>query len=160
MSIWNICVPVRLIRRCSPKSEIVMSSRSFSPRAVFINWDEADASYGTALVKDVDCHYLYVTTQWLFCVLEENGVQTLYRAENDPDNHRIGQLEPLVTDVIAQKGIAITDKYIYLWQNKPIGGLTIGNSLFRYRIDNTSNWVNRLFMSYDTSLFYVTEEYA
>jgi len=85
-------------------------------RFVAVNWKEGEQTLRVKLLKDVNCQYLYVTSQWLYCVLEEDGISTLYRAKNNMEAHSIGQLESLVTGVHADPNqIAITGDRIYYW---------------------------------------------
>lgn len=93
-------------------------------------WTENGERQTVNLLEDVLCHYLYVTPDWFYCVLEENGVNTLYRAENKPEEHTIGQLETVVSGfLIEENNIAIKDGYVYYWMD--------AEGLYRARTDGT-----------------------
>lgn len=88
-----------------------------SKKEIVTMWQSGGDRLRITLKKNVTCHYLYVTPDWLFCALEENNVTTLYRAMNDPENHRIGELEVIDSDIIADSNrIAVYDGWIYYWK--------------------------------------------
>lgn len=85
-------------------------------RAIRCVWDEGGENTNSAdLLTDVTCSYLSVTPDWLYCVLLEDGVSTLYRAENDTEAHTIGELEVLAADIAGENSVAISNGQIYYW---------------------------------------------
>ena len=118
---------------------------------VVMRWTENDESQSVDLLKDVTCRYIFVTPDWFYCVLEEGGVNTLYRAENDPEHRAIGELEAVVSGfVIKTNNIAIHEGYVYYWMDD--------DGLYRCRIDGTD--ATRVWDQASTGwrTFYVTED--
>lgn len=88
-----------------------------SERSISVTWTENEKFQSSTLLKNVICHYLYVTPDWLYCVLEKDGVSTLYRAQNNMEEHTIGELTPILTDIYASPNrLAIHGGKIYFWR--------------------------------------------
>lgn len=92
-------------------------------RYIAVQWQDGEKTLKNVLKNDVDCRYLYVTEKWLYCVLEEDGTGTLYRAENDFANHRIGALQVVAENVLTHNGVAVHDGYVYYWDKAEEKGL-------------------------------------
>lgn len=101
-----------------------------SLRAVRTAWNTGEESLICSLIPNVDCRYLGVTENWLYCVLMEDSIANLYRATNDTENHSIGELELIVEDIIANNQVAIHNGYIYYWK--------YGKGLYRCHCDGTN----------------------
>lgn len=129
-AVWTTSKNVQWFNKLATDTDL---SYFYNPEQhkIIVQWPEDDKTLSVTLLKDVNCRYLYVTSEWLYCVLEENGVETLYRAENHPDTHRIGQLQPVVENVLSHNKIAICDDYIYYWIR--------AEGLFRCRTDGSSS---------------------
>ena len=120
-------------------------------RAIIMQWHDGSESQKQVLMEDVLCHYLYVTPDWFYCVLEEDGVNTLYRAENDPENHAVGELETVVSGFLGNRNhLAIREGYVYYWMED--------DGLYRARTDGadvTQVW-DQAGVSWHT--FHVTDD--
>jgi len=82
---------------------------------VKVVWNEDSVLKSNVLIADTICHYLYVTPDWLYCVLEEKGISTLYRAENHPEDHTIGPLYAIASDISSKNHVAIYGGRVYYW---------------------------------------------
>lgn len=96
---------------------------------VKVVWNEESVLKSRVLIRDKRCQYLYVTPDWLYCVLEEDGISTLYRAENHPEEHTIGPLYTIASDIVGNNQVAIYGGRIYYWVLK--------EGLYQCRTDGT-----------------------
>lgn len=90
-----------------------------STRSIVMQWKEGEDT----LWQNVDCRYLYATPEWLYCLADQEGVGTLYRAENDITGHTVGAWETVVENVLSHNGVVITDESIYYFVQGEGGGL-------------------------------------
>ena len=100
-------------------------------RTVKLKWTENGETQTKVLLEKVTCHYLFVTPDWFYCVLEENGTNTLYRAENLPEDHSIGALEKVVSGfLMVNNNLQIHNGYVYYWMDD--------DGLYRNRLDGSA----------------------
>lgn len=115
-------------------------------RYIAVQWQDGEKTLQSVLKNDVDCRYLYVTEKWLYCVLEKDGTGTLYRAENDFANHRIGALQVVVENILTHNGVAVHDGYVYYWDKAE------GKGLMKCRTDGSDP--QQLFSNGGTALHF------
>ena len=100
-------------------------------RSIYTNWEDGEHKLRVELKKDVECRYLYVDPEWLYCVLkQDDGSYAMCRVRNYPENHYIGPIEPIVENVLPDNRFAIRDGYIYYW--------IYAEGLFRCSLDGSS----------------------
>lgn len=106
-------------------------------RTIMLTWNEDGKTKRLNLKEDVDCNYMYVTPDWFYCVLEEDGKNVLYRAENKPEEYAIGELKEIVTDLAIENKVAILGDAIYYWKTE--------TGLYKAKLDGTDEkllWSN------------------
>lgn len=96
-----------------PETKYFYDSNSKNIKTI---WKDDEKTLSVELIKDVESHYLYTTSEWLYCVLkQDDGSYAMCRARNYPETHSIGPLEPIIKHVLPNNRFAIQDGYIYYW---------------------------------------------
>ena len=92
-------------------------SCTYSPNArkVTVKWNSDSQKSPKTPLQDVDCRYLFITTEWAYFALNEGNTETLYRATIDTEKGDFGQKQPIVKNILSQNRIAICGDYVYCW---------------------------------------------
>lgn len=82
------------------------------------------------LAENVDCRYLYVSPEWICCVLVRDGKAVLYQAKLDLTNVAAKpDFQPIAYNLRAQGQTAIWKDSIFFWRQQ--------EGLFRRRLDGS-----------------------
>lgn len=128
---------------------------SIAKKEIVLTYKENEKLSSKMLLENVECSYLYANPEWIYYMIEEDGVSNLYRAENKLHDFAIGKPQLLASGVLKQNGVAIHNGYIYYWvKNEGLYRMkTDGreNALF-YKQEN-KNYVN--WATYDVTTDYL-----